>query len=185
MTEIWKDVVGFEGFYQVSNLGRVKSIGRYDSRGRFWGEQLKKTKPNNRGYIQISFHKHGKEYYKLLHRVVAEAFIPNSDNLPQVNHIDEDKNNNAVENLEWCTNLYNRHYGDGYQRSVQNHDYESMGKRQRKAVASLDENGNILDVYDWGKEAADKIGTTSSAIQKACREGRRAKGLRWKYLESA
>lgn len=110
--EIWRDIKGFEGLYQVSNLGRVKSLPKYTySRGY---PQLRKEKilrpgytGKNRCYATVVLND-GKGYK--VHRLVAQAFIPNPDNLPQVNHKDENPFNNCADNLEWCTNQYNVNY---------------------------------------------------------------------------
>ena len=100
--EVWKDIEGYEGLYQVSTLGRVKN-----SRS---GRILKGGK-HKAGYHQVILCKNGKVKYYLVHRLVAQAFIPNPQNKPQVNHIDEDKENNYVENLEWVTIKENLNYG--------------------------------------------------------------------------
>lgn len=101
-TEIWKPVVEYEGLYEVSNLGNVYS---YKS-----DRNLKQSKDSN-GYIRISLYKDGKATGTLVHRLVAEAFIPNPNNYPIINHKDENPSNNDVENLEWCTYEYNNNYG--------------------------------------------------------------------------
>lgn len=116
MEEIWKPVKGFEGYYEVSNLGRVRSIDRVVVDNVRNCERLLKGKiliqrDNSNGYKGVMFCKEHKLYNKYVHRLVAEAFIPNKDNLPQVNHKDEDKSNNRVDNLEWCTSFYNNEYG--------------------------------------------------------------------------
>ena len=107
MKEIWKDILGYEGLYQVSNFGRVKSLKRK------WVIKDKILKPtkNRNGYIMIILCKKSMRKNILLHRLVAEAFLPNPHNLPQVNHKDEQKNNNVVTNLEWCDAKYNNCYG--------------------------------------------------------------------------
>ena len=101
--EIWRDIKDFDG-YQISNLGRVKSFKQKKD-----GRILPLIKQKN--YLYVSLSKHSKEIRRLVHRLVAEAFIPNPDNLPEVNHKDEDTMNNEVENLEWCTAKYNMNYG--------------------------------------------------------------------------
>ena len=104
--EEWKDIKGYEGLYQISNKGRVKSLGNNKTRK----EKIRDGKIGNRGYKKISLCKNGKEKKYSIHRLVAEAFLPNPDNLPVVNHKDENKLNNNVENLEWCTQAYNVNY---------------------------------------------------------------------------
>lgn len=113
MQEIWKDVVGFEGYYQVSSLGRVMSLNR-----KYSGEHLMSPTKDKMGYMIVCLRKQGYKGNKKVHRLVAEAFIPNPDNLPQVNHKDEDKTNNNVENLEWCDCRYNINYGTVIERRI-------------------------------------------------------------------
>lgn len=102
--EEWRDIEGYEGIYQVSNEGRVRNISK---------NPYKMMKPhcNQRGYCQVTLSKNNKYIMAAIHRLVAKAFIPNPSNLPQVNHKDEKKDNNIVENLEWCDNKYNSNYG--------------------------------------------------------------------------
>ena len=107
--EIWKDIKGFEGHYQVSNFGRVKSI-------KFRKERILKPANNGCGYLYVNLSKNGKYNIYLIHRLVALIFISNPNNLPEINHRDEDKTNNKVENLEWCDRKYNMNYGTRTQR---------------------------------------------------------------------
>lgn len=111
MCEIWKDIVGYEGFYQVSNLGNVRSLDRISPNSYGMPRKIKghpmKLHLNTYGYYDIGLSKGVKHGIYKVHRLVAQAFIPNPNNLPQVNHKDENKMNNTVENLEWCTNRYN------------------------------------------------------------------------------
>lgn len=107
MKEIWKDIEGYEGCYQVSNFGNVKSL-NYMHTGK---EQILKLKTKKSGYLQVNLCKDGKIKTYTIHRLVAKAFVENPDNLPQVNHIDEDKTNNRFDNLEWCDQKYNNNYG--------------------------------------------------------------------------
>lgn len=111
--EVWRDIVGFEGHYQVSNFGRIKSLARRTP-GKHPTDQILKQSNDNYGYKIITLHnaKAGITYKTFtVHRLVANAFIPNPKCLPEVNHIDEDKSNNCVKNLEWCTTKYNLTYG--------------------------------------------------------------------------
>lgn len=105
--EYWRPVVGYDGLYMVSNLGRVKSL-NYMHTGK---EHLLRLLKNGGGYLQVDLWNCGKMKRYSVHRLVAMAFIPNPDNLPQVNHKDEDKLNNCVDNLEWCDGKYNSNYG--------------------------------------------------------------------------
>ena len=115
MIEEWRPIEGYEGLYEVSNTGRVRSVDRYIKNGHS-SYRLHKGKvisllKGEYGYIQVNLYYNGKNYKKYVHRLVAQAFIPNPDNLPQINHKDEDKTNNRVDNLEWCTAKYNINYG--------------------------------------------------------------------------
>ena len=105
MEEVWKDVVEYEGLYQVSNLGRIKSLKRINSYGRTVSEKILKPHPNIKsGYLCVNLYKNDKSTIMPIHRLVAITFIPNPDNLPQVGHKDETRTNNNVDNLEWVTN---------------------------------------------------------------------------------
>ena len=112
MIEEWRPVVGYEGLYEVSSYGRVRSVDRYVKVG-YGSYRLHKGKvlspaKNKYGYLAVNLQAGNRCN---IHRLVAEAFIPNPDNLPQVNHKDEDKTNNSVDNLEWCSRKYNCNYG--------------------------------------------------------------------------
>lgn len=106
MKEIWKSVIGWENLYEVSNFGNIRTL-------HYKKPYLMHPVIDAKGYRRVSFVMPNSKQYKryAVHRLVAEAFIPNPDNLPQINHKDEDRTNNHVDNLEWCTNKYNCNYG--------------------------------------------------------------------------
>lgn len=115
MIEIWKSIPGYEGLYEVSNTGQIRSLDMYVKVG-FGAYRLQKGKvlspaKDKYGYLVVSLTYNGKHKTIKVHRLVAQAFIENPDNLPEVNHKDEDKTNNIVENLEWCNHKYNMNYG--------------------------------------------------------------------------
>lgn len=128
MDEIWKDITGFEGLYQISNLGRVKCV-EHKCPGRCGMRKVKEhimtPVKGSKGYFYVSLSKMDRGRTFTVHRLVANAFIPNPENLPCVNHKDEDKFNNNVDNLEWCTHLYNNTYNDVHlKRRKYVHTYE-------------------------------------------------------------
>ncbi len=112
--EIWKDVIGYENLYQISSLGRVKSLGNGGSNNS--KERIMKLKLGSRGYYEVSLCKEGKHKSFTIHRLVAQAFLDNPNNYPCVNHKNEVKTDNRVDNLEWCTQAYNNIYGTKLER---------------------------------------------------------------------
>ena len=138
--EIWKPIEGYEGLYEVSNTGQVRSLDRYVKNGHSSyrlqkGRVLSPTK-HRYGYLFVILTCNGKHKMFLVHRLVAQAFILNPDNLPQVNHKDEDKSNNRVDNLEWCDHKYNMNYNDVLkrrsQRMKENGIYEKNALKRTK-----------------------------------------------------
>lgn len=113
MSEIWKDIPNYENLYQVSNYGRVRSL-----HNRFKNKTYLKGCKNSKGYLLVTLCKNHTQKAFNIHRLVAEAFIPNPNNLPCVNHIDENKINNIFTNLEWCTYQYNNTYGHRLEKSI-------------------------------------------------------------------
>lgn len=169
--EKWLDIKDYEGYYQISSLGRVKSLKRIDRINRSIDEKIRKTKLNNRGYEQVSLYKNGKSKYFLVHRLVAEAFIKNGNNFPQVNHIDENNQNNIVENLEWCTNKYNANFGSRIERAGINH---------RKSVKAF-KNGEVF-YFDGITIAEKKLGMASNSIKAAIKRNGTAKGYKFEFV---
>lgn len=110
MVEIWVDITGYEGLYQISNLGRVKSLEKKAGLSNR-KEKILKQHLDKDGYVKVYLCKNSKVRFLSVHRLIAEAFIPNPNDLPQINHKDENKQNNKIENLEWCSCKYNINYG--------------------------------------------------------------------------
>lgn len=169
--EIWKDIPGYEGLYQVSNLGNIKSLDRYVFgiyKDRFIRGKIKKLTINKKGYLKITLFKNGKGNTREVHRIIAEAFIPNIENKSQVNHIDGNKQNNNVENLEWVTPRENNI-----------HSIEVL-EHCKKAVIQFDLNGKFVNGYMSIKEAAEKNNLKPCSISN-CINGRKktAGGYEW------
>ena len=128
--EEWKDIKGYEELYQISSLGRVKSL--KNNRGNY-REKILSNIPNKNGYIIVQLKKNGTSKPFSVHRLVAQAFIPNPNNYPQVNHKDENKENNRVDNLEWCTAKYNSNYGTKIKRVSEANKGKYKGSKHPRA----------------------------------------------------
>lgn len=169
--EIWKDIKGYEGLYQVSNLGNVKSL-NYNHTNK--AKNL--TPKKNKKYLYVCLYKNNKQYYPTIHRLVAENFIVNPKKLVQVNHIDGNKQNNKVDNLEWCTNLEN----------IQHADKNGLSNRRGKIrkVIQLDNDGNRLNEFEAIADALRALGKNvrTTEITKCCKGKRKtAFNYKWKY----
>lgn len=160
--EIWKDVVGYEGYYQISNLGRVKRLAResVDSMGRnmFYKEIILKTQISHQtGYPYVNLSKNGEVKSETIHTLIADAFIPNPDNLPCVNHIDENRANSVLSNLERCTYSYNNAYGRACAKRKETMRRNSEGKH--KIIYQFDLSGNLVATYKGGvTQTEEKLG---------------------------
>lgn len=166
-TENWVEVQGTDHLYEVSDRGRVRRVGS--------GSCLKQHE-QNRGYKQVIISVHGKTRLLLVHRLVAMAFLPNPDNLPQVNHLDECKTNNDAANLEWCTAKQNICHGTGIERSRKS---RSMGVMQYIG----DDITAEVAYYPSANEAARQTGIPQGNISRVCRgEGLTAGGYQWMYI---
>lgn len=186
MEEIWKPVAGYEGRYEVSNLGRVRSVPRVLPLRRSDGSIL--NQPRQSKILAAAQHRWGymnvvlsDENYKrrtlMVHRLVATAFIPNPEGLPFINHKDEDKTNNRADNLEWCDRLYNNTYGTARER---------MRKKMLKPVGKYDLQGNLLAVYPSAKAAGEANNAYWRNIAKLCAgtpQHKTVKGFVYKYVD--
>ena len=194
--EKWKDIKGYEDLYQISNLGRVKSKEKYLKAGIKNSSQVKrkekifKIQKNKCGYNYVLLTKNYNRKHKTVHRLVAEAFIPNPENKPQVNHIDGDKNNNRVDNLEWCTASENEIHAYKYlNKPKKNGSKGKFGKDNAKSkiVLQIDKNTNkILNKYYGISEAERITGIANQQISKCClkRKGSyTAGGYIWRYAD--
>ena len=184
--ENWKDIKGYEGFYQVSDCGRIKSLERdvFNYRGtltRHTEEKILAPALNGIGYSFVNLHKNGKSKVILVHRLVAEAFIPNPENKPQVNHKDEVKSNNAVDNLEWCTSKYNVNYGTRTTRAVKNCRSFKLENNPRAKPVFCEE---LNKTFDCAKRVEEELGIWGSAICNVCKGKQKTAGkLHWRYAD--
>jgi hypothetical protein len=146
--EVWKDIKDYENLYQVSNLGRLRSNCNRKRGTLEW--KLISVAISQRGYLHATLHKDGIRKNVEIHRLVAQAFIPNPDNLPQVNHKSENKQDNRVENLEWCTASYNSSYGTITERK-QDSAIKTGSPKAKRAILCFDK---VSGVFKRGFESA-------------------------------
>jgi len=196
MKEIWKDIKGYEGYYQVSNLGRVKSLDRLVFTNGYKSKYIKLGKIlsngiNGDGYEHVVLYKYGKKLTTKVHRLVAIAFIPNNSNKPEVNHIDSNRKNNKLNNLEWVTKSENiRHgyyFGNITKIGKLNYMKGRIGKKHHssKPIIQMDMNGNHLCEFESissvkRKHKSFSIGNISSTCKGKFSH---AYGYKWKFKD--
>ena len=181
--EIWKDINGFEGIYQISDKGNIRSLDReiICSNGSVRFQRGTEIKPyiNKQGYRTVVLHNIGKHKMCRICRLVAEAFIPNPQNLPQVNHKDENKANDEKENLEWCTCLYNLTYNNLH------HRRNNKNNRKSKPVAQI-KCGKIIKVFPSIREVERVLGFQNGNISQCCNgKTKTSYGYEWAYLKGS
>lgn len=200
---IWKDIPGFEGLYQVSNDGKVRSL-NYNRTGK---KQILKQSMDRGGYKMVQLWKNNKKETCKVHRLVAQTFIPNPNNWPQVNHKDENKSNNHISNLEWCTQEYNSNYGtrnerisvamkgkpktEQHRKKISENHADFKGKNhpnygKGKAVLMFTLDGQFIRRFDCIVDANEFLGKNrnSTGITNCIRgDAKTAYGYKWKYEE--
>ena len=153
MIDIWKSVIGYEGFYEVSNTGQVRRV----------NGKILKPKKEKSGYIRYHLSKNGESKSILAHRIVAFAFIENPNNYKTINHKDEDKTNNNSSNLEWCDMSYQNKYGKGA---------VNRNKAKEKPVLQYSKSGEFIKRFDSVKKAAIELNLNESNIHFVCKKQR-------------
>lgn len=185
--EIWKPVVvwkngkfyDYTGLYEVSNWGRVRSFDKIDSLGRLIKGRILKQSKTKGGYPFVNLYKNKQCQEFMIHRLVAMVFLPNPDNMPCVNHKDEDKTNNKVDNLEWCTYEYNSNYGTCIERMT---NKLTNRKDRSKQILQFTMDGEFVAEYPSSKEIQRRFGFKTSNISKCCNNRCKcAYGYIWKH----
>ena len=168
MNEIWRDIEGYEGLYQISNKGRVKSLHN-------GSERILRPVIDRYGYYYIMLYNDSVRKYFKIHRLVAQAFISNPENKPQVNHKDENKKNNCIENLEWATAKENSNYGTRNER---------VADSRSKPILQYSKSGDFIRGWKSAREVERMLGIANSHIIACCKGKRKsAGGFVWQYKE--
>lgn len=191
MIEIWKDIEGYEGMYQVSNLGRVKSLERWQYNPvcqdckQYVPERIKtasnkKENGKKQGYLTMVLYRNNKGKNVYVHRLVAEAFIPNPEGKETVNHKNGDKHDNRAENLEW--NTYSENNAHAMKTGLNTTEHK-RNKRGSMPVAQYDVNMNLIAIYPSIHEAERQTGIDDAAISLGIRKGWKYGGFIWKKTQ--
>ena len=186
MNEIWKDIEGYENKYQISNLGRVKSLYLINRQATIPREKILSPGHNLQGYLFVTLSKNGKLSKHLsIHRLVAKHFIPNPNNYPVVNHINGIKTDNCVENLEWCTQKYNiqQSYKNGQQKPTWKGKTGKLSPLSIK-INQYDLDNNFIKKWDCLRDVQRELNIFASDISKCCKGVKKtAGGYRWRYAD--
>lgn len=185
-TENWKPVKGYEGIYEVSDLGRVRSIDRVmvfkTGRAVLLKGRIMKQNTHYKGYKRLLLSNgEDREHGHFVHRLVADAFIPNPDGLPEVNHKDENKANNRADNLEWCTHRANSQHGS---RGARIGAWHLQNSPRRVAINQLTMDGQYIQTFPSQGEAARQVHGSQGTINMALKDQRKsAYGYKWEYAD--
>lgn len=191
MEELWRDVVGYEGLYKVSNLGNVKSVDRevfvqqaHRSYSVHYKEKLIATQKRNHGYLSVCLYGRGgnaRGFRQVsVHRMVAEAFIPNPCQYPEVNHKDENKCNNRADNLEWVSHVANSNHGTRNERGSKTRTDNTWNMR---SILQINERGECIARFLSARDAGRKTGFDYRNIYNALYNGHRAYGYTWRFAD--
>jgi len=183
--EVWKDIKNYEGLYQVSSFGRVRSLDRQAWNGKVWHEKKGVSlalRKHNAGYLSVALSKEGRVDYFLVHRLVGEAFLERCPSKSEINHIDEDKYNNHVGNLEWATPKENMNHGTRVKRCLDKFKETGFVKK----VVQMDLEGNFIAEYESQIEASRQTGVRQGSISSAILgKYKTAGGHKWKLKEES
>lgn len=164
--EVWKPVIGYEGSYECSNLGRIRSVERFDNNKHFLKGRIIKQHKDKLGYKKVTLSKDCKIKTHKAHRLIAKAFIPNTNNYPVINHIDKNPSNNSVSNLEWCTQKYNVEYS------------------KNKKILQYTKEGLFIREWKNSVTIQKELGYDCSSISKCCKGKYNSMyGFKWCYKE--
>ena len=173
MTEVWCPIKGYEGIYEVSDQGRVRSM-------KFGKERILKLGSDKDGYLQVGLWKNGENKMCKVHRLVAQTFTPNPQNLPEVNHKDENKTNNSVQNLEWCDRKYNNNYGTHIQRMAE----KMTNGKLSKPVLQYTKSGKFVKEWKSATDVKRNLGFAQQYISSCCTgKLKSAYGYIWKFKD--
>lgn len=187
--QVWRDVKEYEGKYQVSNTGKVRSL-NYRQIGK---TQVLKSATTQDGYLFVRLCKNGKAKTCRVNRLVAAAFIPNPNNLPEVNHRNEQKQDNRSSNLEWCTREYNNNYGTRVERAAKANKGKQHTEETKKKISKANKGNKygkkkvicleLKRVFNSAKEASEFLDYSRGSLSTAIKKGHKCRGLTFKYIE--
>ena len=181
VNEIWRDIEGYEGLYQISNLGNVKSL-NYNKTGK---EKILKNGKDRGGYLQVNLWKNGNGKNYLIHRLVAEAFLPNSDNKPEIDHINTNKTDNRICNLRWCTHKENSNNSLTIDKMSKNAHFKNkfgIEHPNSKPIIQFTLDGKLVRKWDSAMDAHRELGINRNCICQCCKgKYKTANGYIWRY----